>query len=152
MKYRLEETVPHCLECGNPLPYGRKDRKYCCPACKNRSHNRDARQWRIRYASVISILQKNHDILRHLVQVGIRTIAKEELVQLGYRLGFVTSSGREGCRRGHGHPHLGHCARKPSLGPRRSGRGIKKEAGSIRAGLFAVREALTRPSAFSADP
>ena len=98
MKYRLEETVPHCLECGNPLPYGRKDRKYCCPACKNRSHNRDARQWRIRYASVISVLQKNHDILRHLVQVGIRTIAKEDLVQLGYRLGFVTSSGREGCR------------------------------------------------------
>ena len=75
MKYRLEETVPHCLECGNPLPYGRKDRKFCCPACKNRNHNREARRWRFRYS-----------------------IAKEELAQLGYRLEFVTSSGREGCR------------------------------------------------------
>ena len=98
MKYRLEETVPHCLECGNPLPYGRKDRKFCCPACKNRNHNREARQWRFRYSTVIGILEKNHEILRHLIQVGIRSIAKEELAQLGYRLEFVTSSGREGCR------------------------------------------------------
>ena len=30
--------------------------------------------------------------------MGIRSIAKEELAQLGYRLEFVTSSGREGCR------------------------------------------------------
>ena len=89
MKYKMEETVPHCLECGNPLPYGRKDRKYCCPACKNRSHNREARRWRLRYASVIGILEKNHEILR---------LPKEELVQLGYRMGFVTSSGRDGRR------------------------------------------------------
>ena len=98
MKYRLEETVPHCLERGNPLPYGRKDRKFCCPACKNRNHNREARRWRFRYSTVIGILEKNHEILRHLIQVGIRSIAKEELAQLGYRLEFVTSSGREGCR------------------------------------------------------
>ena len=98
MKYRSEETVPHCLECGNPLPYGRKDRKYCSPACKNRSHNREARQWRFRYASVLGILEKNHDILRHLIQIGVRSIPKEELAQLGYRLGFVTSSGRKGSR------------------------------------------------------
>ena len=98
MKYRSEETVPHCLECGNPLPYGRKDRKYCSPACKNRSHNREARQWRFRYSSVIGILEKNHDILRHLIQIGVRSIPKEELAQLGYRLGFVTSSGRKGSR------------------------------------------------------
>ena len=30
--------------------------------------------------------------------MGIRSIAKEELAQLGYRLEFVTSSGREGRR------------------------------------------------------
>jgi hypothetical protein len=98
MKYRSEENVPHCLECGDPLPYGRKDRKFCCPACKNRHHNREARQWRFRYASVIGILQKNHDILHHLIQIGVRSIPKTELVQLGYRHGFVTSSGREGRR------------------------------------------------------
>ena len=98
MKYILEETVPRCLECGDPLPYGRKDQKFCCKSCKNRHHNREARRWRFRYASVIGILEKNHDILRHLIQIGVRSIPKEELIQLGYRIGFVTSSGREGRR------------------------------------------------------
>ena len=98
MKYRLDETVPRCLECGDPLPYGRKDQKYCSKSCKNRSHNREARRWRIRYSSIIGILEKNHDILRHLIQLGVRSIPKEELIQLGYRIGFVTSSGREGRR------------------------------------------------------
>ena len=98
MKYRLDETVPRCLECGDPLPYGREDQKYCSKSCKNRSHNREARRWRIRYSSIIGILEKNHDILRHLIQLGVRSIPKEELIQLGYRIGFVTSSGREGRR------------------------------------------------------
>ena len=98
MKYRLDETVPRFLECGDPLPYGRKDQKYCSKSCKNRSHNREARRWRIRYSSIIGILEKNHDILRHLIQLGVRSIPKEELIQLGYRIGFVTSSGREGRR------------------------------------------------------
>jgi predicted nucleic acid-binding Zn ribbon protein len=98
MKYIMDDTVPHCLECGDPLPYGRKDRTFCSPACKNRHHNREARQWRIRYASIIGILEKNHDILRQLIQIGVRSIPKEELIQLGYRMGFVTSSGRVGRR------------------------------------------------------
>ena len=98
MKYILEETVPRCLECGDPLPYGRKDQKFCCKSCKNRHHNREARRWRFRYATVIGILEKNHDILRQLIQLGVRSIPKEELIQLGYRMGFVTSSGREGRR------------------------------------------------------
>lgn len=98
MKYMMDDTVPHCLECGNPLPYGRKDRTFCSPACKNRHHNREARQWRNRYASIIGILEKNHDILRQLIRMGVRSIPKEELVQLGYRMGFVTSSGRVGRR------------------------------------------------------
>ena len=98
MKYRLEEPVSHCLECGDPLPYGRKDRKFCCPSCRNRHHNREARQWRFRYSTIIGILEKNHDILNSLIRIGIRSIPKTELVQLGYRMGFVTSSGREGRR------------------------------------------------------
>ena len=97
MNYRLDDAASaFCLECGDPLPYGRKDRKFCCPACKNRWHNREARQWRSRYASVIGILEKNHDILSRLVRLGVRSIPKEDLVQLGYRPGFVTASGREG--------------------------------------------------------
>ena len=75
MKYKLDENAACCLECGDPLPYGRSDRKFCCPACKNRHHNREARQWRSRYATVIGILQKNHDILNHLIQIGVKSPA-----------------------------------------------------------------------------
>ena len=57
-----------------------------------------SRQWRSRYATVIGILQKNHDILNHLIQIGVKSIPKTELDQLGYRAGFVTSSGRQGRR------------------------------------------------------
>jgi len=98
MNYQLDETVPHCLECGEPLSYGRGDRKFCSNSCKNRYHNREARNWRGRYARTIGILQKNHDILKRLVQIGVRSISKTELVQLGYRTDFVTSSRRESRR------------------------------------------------------
>lgn len=98
MKYRLEESVPHCLECGDPLPYGRADRKFCSDGCKNRWHNRDARRYRVRYARTVGILQKNHDILKHLIRMGVCSISKTELVQLGYRLDFVTSYNKEAHR------------------------------------------------------
>ena len=98
MKYRLEDSVPHCLECGDPLPYGRGDRKFCSEGCKNRFHNRDARRYRVRYARTVGILQKNHDILKHLIRMGVHSISKTELVQLGYRMDFVTAYNKEAHR------------------------------------------------------
>jgi len=98
MKYKVDESVPHCLECGEPLSYGRSDRKYCSETCKNRYHNREVRRWRSRYARVVGILQKNHEILSHLLRIGITSIPKTELAQLGYRLDFVTSCRKEGRR------------------------------------------------------
>ena len=96
MKYPLDDPEPHCLECGDLLPYGRPDRKYCSVSCKNKHHNREARQWRSRYARTIGVLQKNHEILRNLIQIGIRSISKSELVQLGYQPDYVTSCCRVG--------------------------------------------------------
>ena len=95
MKYTQEDNGPLCLECGDPLPYGRGDRKFCSDGCKNRYHNREARQYRVRYARIVGILQKNHDILRNLVRLGVRSISKAELVQLGYRPDYVTACTRE---------------------------------------------------------
>lgn len=96
MKYPLTEEYPHCLECGNPLPYGRSDRKYCSEGCKNRWHNREARRWRSRYAYVIGVLQKNHGILERLIRMGVTSILKNDLVQLGYQPDYVTSSRKVG--------------------------------------------------------
>lgn len=98
MPYQPDESTPCCLECGDPLPYGRADRKYCSPACKNRYHNREQHHWRGRFTRVIGILQKNHDILLSLIRMGIRSIPKSELSQLGYRQDYMTSCRKEGKR------------------------------------------------------
>lgn len=94
MKSQSDAELPRCVECGAILPYGRKDRKFCSVSCKNRHHNREARKWRGRYARTIGILQRNHEILRRLIQMGVRAISKAELVQMGYQIDFMTS-----CRR-----------------------------------------------------
>ena len=81
----------HCLECGALLTYGRPDRKFCSPQCKNRWHNRKSRQWHYRQARILSILERNHTILDHLLRMGVKTMEKPFLAQLGYRFDYVTT-------------------------------------------------------------
>lgn len=96
--YELESKTPHCLECGDPIPYGRSDRKYCSDRCRNRWHNREYRRWQRRYAQVIGILARNHGILDHLLHIGVRSVPKGELAQMGYNFDFVTSCRKVGRR------------------------------------------------------
>ena len=103
MKYVLEENEARCLECGDPLPYGRTDRKYCSDRCRSRYHNREHLRWRRRFAWVTGILERNYEILDHLVRMGVTSIAKTDLAQLGYNGEFLTS-----CRKT-GHRMVCHC-------------------------------------------
>lgn len=96
--YETEGNYQHCLECGNPISYGRSDRKYCSDRCRNRWHNREYRRWHRRYARVIEILEKNHSILTHLLHIGIASVPKSELAQMGYNFDFVTSCRKVGHR------------------------------------------------------
>jgi predicted nucleic acid-binding Zn ribbon protein len=96
--YELERKKTHCLECGDPIPYGRSDRKYCSESCKNRYHNRETRRWRGRYTQVINVLTRNHGILERLIHIGVESIPKSELAQMGYNFDFVTSCRRVGRR------------------------------------------------------
>lgn len=98
MKYKVEEHGPHCLECGDPIPYGRSDRKYCSDRCRNRYHNREHRKWQRRYARVIDILMQNHFILNRMLGMGVEAVSKSELAQLGYNFDFVTSCRKVGRR------------------------------------------------------
>ena len=97
MKYEtMTDGHVHCLECGDPIPYGRSDRKYCSDRCRNRWHNREYRRWRRKFADIIDTLLQNHLILDHLLNMGVDSVPKTELAQLGFRIDFVTSCRKVG--------------------------------------------------------
>ena len=99
MAYKIEdmEHPVYCLYCGNVLLSGRPDRKFCSVACKNHWHNR------IKYLSaervqrrVVYILNHNYSILDKLLRLGIRTLDRSTLVELGYHPEYVTSYRKSG--------------------------------------------------------
>ncbi|MBQ9192629.1 MAG: hypothetical protein IJ156_02795 [Bacteroidales bacterium] len=96
--YKLDESAPRCLECGDPIPYGRSDRKYCCDKCRHRWHNRETRRLHRRNARIIGILEKNYGILEHLLKIGVDSVLKTDLVQMGFTLDFLTSCRKVGRR------------------------------------------------------
>lgn len=92
--YRQKETDDqHCLECGDKLPYGRSDRKFCCGTCKNRYHNRIMRQSRNYKQKVKDILERNYMILDSLRRTTLKNIPLSDLERMGFRLDFFTSCG-----------------------------------------------------------
>lgn len=81
----------HCLECGDKIEYGRSDKKFCCEACKNIFNNRRAHAYRMIHMRVMGILDRNHDILEHLIRTGVRSIDIGDLSQMGYNCDYATS-------------------------------------------------------------
>ena len=99
MAYKIEdmEHPLNCLCCGDPIPYGRPDRKFCSTRCKNRWHNRRRYPSReIVEQRVIRILEQNHAILDRLLRLGIRSLDRMTLLNLGYNPNYVTSYRKTG--------------------------------------------------------
>ena len=67
---KYERHIPVCLECGDRIRYGRADKKFCCDECKNRHHNHKSRSGRFIKRKVLSILEKNYEILERYVKAG----------------------------------------------------------------------------------
>ena len=91
MAYKIEEKRGRCLECGNELPYGRSDMKFCCTSCKSRwhyEHDGDIKGLRRR---IIGALDRNHEILASLIAKGVTRIDIPDLAQLGYNFDCITS-------------------------------------------------------------
>lgn len=81
-----------CLECGAPLgSFGRADRKFCSPACKNLWHNGKNSGYRLFRQRILSLLDRNHEILDNLLKIGIKSIDRTEIISLGFSPGHVTS-------------------------------------------------------------
>lgn len=100
-KYRPKERMEpaYCLECGDQIIYGRTDRKFCCPECKNRYHNKKSWDWRGYRLKVLNNLERNHDILQRLLELGVSSIDKNDLARMGYNFEYQTGSRR--IRAGH---------------------------------------------------
>ncbi|MBQ1699158.1 MAG: hypothetical protein II029_01680 [Bacteroidales bacterium] len=80
-----------CLECGDPLPYGRADMKYCSVRCKSRYNyvrNAGAKGARVK---IMNALDRNYGILDHLVRTGVSWMEIPDLVQLGFDVDCFTS-------------------------------------------------------------
>ena len=100
---RNDEDVPRCLECGDEIVYGRKDKKYCSEECRNRQHNHSHRAC-IQYKRMVNtILERNYDILDDLIKSGIEAIWVADAIALGYNPAYVTSY------RKHGKRSMCHC-------------------------------------------
>lgn len=95
--------VLRCLECGDEIVYGRKDKKFCSEECRHRHHNEHNRSCRHYKRMVATILDRNYDILDELVKSGIKAIWVADAIALGYNPAYVTSY------RKHGKRSMCHC-------------------------------------------
>jgi hypothetical protein len=93
-KYIRKMSV--CLECGGQIRYGRTDKKFCCEDCKTRHHNNHARAIRSFKTKVISIINRNYDILDALVREGADSVDLVDLITMGFVPGMATSYKRSG--------------------------------------------------------
>ena len=91
MSYEEDNGGKRCLECGDVLPYGRKDMKFCSSSCKNKWHYQ-SRSWvNVLKLRTRSILDKNYSILEALLESGVTSIDIPDLAQMGYNFDCITS-------------------------------------------------------------
>ena len=91
MEYKKwERRMPVCLECGDKIRYGRKDKKFCCDECKNRHNNKMAKFSRANRRKVMAMLTKNYMILDQMLRSGIASVEITDLISEGFVPDCVT--------------------------------------------------------------
>lgn len=95
MPYKTIPTQGTCLECGEPITYGRWDRKFCSNKCRNDFHNDRRAQYRDYKMRLISALDRNHTILDYLIQMGCTSMGKLELAEMGFCPTAITAGVRK---------------------------------------------------------
>jgi len=91
MDYSSKKEIPgRCLECGEPLLYGRKDKKFCNDDCRNSWHNRNAHKVRATHGRVATALNRNYEILDALVRKKVECSDLDELKAFGFRDNYFT--------------------------------------------------------------
>lgn len=95
MEYKeTKRRRSECLECGQPIHYGRTDKKFCSETCKNKYHNEQTNQYLKMHSKIIHILDKNHRILAHCLSNGLTSVSLGDAIQWGFNPDFVTGVDR----------------------------------------------------------
>ena len=99
MEYKGKGRVrEHCLECGHTISYGRTDKKFCCDDCKNKYHNRTAKEFLRIHSKTIHILDKNYRILNQCLSKGQTSMDLGDAIQWGFNPEYVTGLRRNKIR------------------------------------------------------
>ena len=80
-----------CLECGDVLPFGRSDMKFCSVHCKSRYHYRNTGRSKGCRLKTINAIDRNYGILDSLIEDGVSSIDIPDLAQQGYNFECITS-------------------------------------------------------------
>jgi len=92
MYEKKKVKATHCLECGDVIPYGgRADRKFCCPKCKSKYHNKVTNDGRGIKLKILNALAKNYSILEELISTGTESITLTDAETLGFKTAYATS-------------------------------------------------------------
>ena len=92
MRYKEDDNEgKRCLECGDVLPYGRRDMRFCSTSCKNRWHYQKNGNLKGLRMKTIGAIDRNYSILESLLESGISSIDIPDLGQMGYNFDCVTS-------------------------------------------------------------
>ena len=87
----VKRNGSRCLECGCDISYGRSDRKFCSDRCKDHHHNQKTSASRNAKRRVLSMLNRNYEILDKLVKSGVDAIWISDLLATGFNPYFATS-------------------------------------------------------------
>ena len=91
MEYKKwERRMPVCLECGDKIRYGRKDKKFCCDDCRNRHYNAKLKQGRTYRRKVLALLDRNYELLDDILKSGRDSADFTCLMTLGFNPDAVT--------------------------------------------------------------
>ena len=95
---KKERHLPRCLECGDIIGYGRKDKKFCCEECKNKHHNNLAKMSKNTKRKILAVLDKNYSILDLLLRNEVKALWLSDAVAMGFTPGYNTSHRKTGRR------------------------------------------------------
>ena len=88
---KTDRSVHKCLECGKKIVYGRSDKKFCSPGCKNSWHNRRSHATDVLRKLTMTSLANNYRILSEMVSNKVSTRPMSVLMDGGFSPQFYTS-------------------------------------------------------------
>lgn len=87
-----QSDTNHCIQCGDPFTstYGRTDKKFCCPECKNKFlYRQQSAQRALRRRTEVRIA-RNYELLRALIESGVKELALPEAKLMGIDPNYMT--------------------------------------------------------------